>query len=259
MAVAEMDAQRRKEEPFAVEIPVWDWFYEVDEGADESDDEGASSGDASVDGFDSDASGEGFVEAEVKSGMTTCERTMPEDSGATSRDNDTNTYEGPCQIEAQGAPVTSREGESESSGRVPDLDVSEIPRIDVTMAWHCKIDSLVPHFEGEEDDRYETMDLPVVEGSPAQIKSPVAEIFNFALETKYERIAESPPNITNLPTGYAEFPEGLDPRCDASLVSLFVDRRFEPFPAIGSLGTYEMGQVNVSGMWWTYLARCRSS
>ena len=61
MAVAETEGQNYPEKVLADEIPVRDWFYEVAEGDNESEDKGASSGGVSVDGFDSDASEEVFV------------------------------------------------------------------------------------------------------------------------------------------------------------------------------------------------------
>jgi hypothetical protein len=138
-AVAEMDVQSRRERVLADEVPVRDWFYEVAEVDDESEDEGTSSGDVSVDGFDSDA----------------FEGTNPEDLGVTSQigpvcnddfyegaDMLSNTQLGPCQDETQVAPVLHPEGEfrgggttSESSGRLPDLDIYEIPWINATMEW----------------------------------------------------------------------------------------------------------------------------
>ena len=58
-AVAMMDTKKVIVEE---EIPNEDWFYEVAEGDDKSEDEGASSGGVSVDSFNSDASEEAFVE-----------------------------------------------------------------------------------------------------------------------------------------------------------------------------------------------------
>jgi hypothetical protein len=224
MAVAEMEAEHCEVKALAVEIPARDWFYEVAESDDESEDEGASSGGVSVGGFDSDTS----------------EGTNPEDLGVIGQfwpDCDDDIFEGadrlsstllgPCQDEAPVAPVVYPEGEfggegitcEESSGRLPDLDVFENPWIDATMEWRIHATTLrasdevvtrpskdhkggeddpdmqvhegcymeviellkdaegpgiddvyeecssVPHFEGEEDDRYEKMDLPVAEHS----------------------------------------------------------------------------------------------
>jgi len=42
----------------------------------------------------------------------------------------------------------------------------------------CEEDPLVPRFEGVEDDRCETLDLPVAECPPSQIEFPVVEFFS---------------------------------------------------------------------------------
>jgi len=233
--VAMMDAEEVVIVP--VEIPMRDWFYEVAEGDDKSEDEGASSGDVSVNGFDCDAS-EG-----------TCERDLgiighiwPVYDVYEGIDQLLSTLLGPCQFEVLVAPVVYPEMEYQgggttcvSSGRLPDLNAYEIPWIDTTMEWHthtivlqaseevvihssegpkggevdadvqvhrscdigviemlreldgpreefavCEEYLLVPHFEEEEDNQAETMDLPIDRVVPAPIESPTTEIFDLS-------------------------------------------------------------------------------
>jgi len=117
----------------------WDWFDEVDEGEEESDDEGGNSGGAVVDVFDRNAvPGGPIVNMEM-------EGTIFEDSGITGHiwpvHDDKNEFEGADRL--SGAPTTSFEGEyegeiaSESSGRMPDLDFFENPWIGSPMMEWC--------------------------------------------------------------------------------------------------------------------------
>ena len=140
-AIAMMDAEK-----FVVpeEIPARDWFDEVAEGDDESRDEGASSGDVSVDGFDSDASEGAFVE---NLGITS--QTWPVCNIYKEIDRSSSTLLGPCLFKVPVAPVVYHEGEYRgggttcvSSGRLPDLDVSEIPSFDNMKAWRTHDDAL---------------------------------------------------------------------------------------------------------------------
>jgi hypothetical protein len=68
----------------------WNWFYDVAEGDDKSGDEGASSGNVSVDGFDSDA-----FEGTSIEGITS------HIDGCDGIDRLSNTLLGSCQYEAQ--------------------------------------------------------------------------------------------------------------------------------------------------------------
>lgn len=61
----------------------------------------------------------------------------------------------------------------------------------------CEEDPLVPRFEGVEDDRCETLDLPVAECPPSQIEFPVVEFFDRAPKLMFRRVAEAPPNVLN--------------------------------------------------------------
>jgi hypothetical protein len=77
----------------------------------------------------------------------------------------------------------------------------------------CEEYPLVPRFEGEEDNRAETMDLPIAHGSPASIESPVAENFDPMMCIQVE---ESSPSVTNPFRGCVRFSEGLETHYDAS-------------------------------------------
>ena len=131
-----------------------DWFDEVNEDGDESDDEGSSSTGALANVFGGGAPGDAIVSAEmvsaemVDSGMHACgSTTIFEDSGITShvwpvRNDHANEFsEGADR--SSGAHTASHEGEygggrttSESSGRMPDLDLFENPWIESpTMKW----------------------------------------------------------------------------------------------------------------------------
>jgi hypothetical protein len=117
-----------------------DWFDEVDEGEEESDDKGGNSGGAVVDVFDRNAApGGAIVSMEM-------EGTIFEDSGITGhgwpvRNDDIDIFEEADRL--SGAPITSIEVEyegggttSELSGRMPDLDLLENPWIDcAAMEW----------------------------------------------------------------------------------------------------------------------------
>ena len=121
--------------------PEPDWFDEVDEGEEESDDEGGNSGGAVVDVFDRNvAPGVAIVSTEMGG-------TVFEDSRITGHvwpicdEHHDKILEGADRL--SGAPVASFEGEyggggttSESSGRMPDLDFFENPWIESpTMEW----------------------------------------------------------------------------------------------------------------------------
>jgi hypothetical protein len=134
-AVSEMDAMRVV---VAEEIPTRDWFDEVAGGDVESEDEGASSGDVSVDGFDSDSSEGTFIED-----LGTTSPFWPVCDIFEGADKLLGANLGSCQDEALVTPVVHPEGEfygggttfRESSGRLPDLDVEENPWIDARMKW----------------------------------------------------------------------------------------------------------------------------
>ena len=134
-AVAMMDAEKGV---VADEIPTRDWFDEVAEDDDESGDEGASSGDVSVDGFDSDASEGTFVED-----LGVIGQSWPVCDVFKGADKLLGTELGPCLFEAPVALVVNPEGEfrgggttfCESSGRLPDLGAYKDPWNDVTMEW----------------------------------------------------------------------------------------------------------------------------
>jgi hypothetical protein len=100
----------------------------------------------------------------------------------------------------------------------------------------CVEDPLVPRFEGEEDDRCETMDSPVAECHPSPIEFPNAEVFECALKSMFGRVEEGPPNILNPLVDCVKFVEGLETRHDASTTRI---PRFEPFSVVGN---YEKGQ-----------------
>jgi len=147
-AVAMMNEESHNEDWFHNAVVVQDrashkrdWFDEVDKGEDESDDEGGNSG-AVVDVFDRNAApGAATVGAEM-------EGTIFEDSEFTGHvwpscdDHHDGIFEGADRL--SGAPIASLEGEhrgggttSESSGRMPDLDLLENPWIDcATMEWY---------------------------------------------------------------------------------------------------------------------------
>jgi hypothetical protein len=270
--VAMMDVEKCDVVPIGVKIPVWNCFDEFTEGDDESEDVGASSGDVSVDGFDSDA----------------FEGTNPGDLGITGHfwpvcddfegaDKLLGADLGPCQDLAQVAPVVHPEGEfrgdgitSESSGRLPDLGVDENPWIDATMEWRihaivlrasvevvtcllggpkgkevdtdvqvhgscdvgvielmresegprevgavCGKHPLVPRFEGEEDIRVETMDLPIAHDSSAPIESLTAEIFDL----------DDCASVASASEGLVKFPEGQETFYDASTTQIVVENR----------------------------------
>ena len=261
------------------ESPTRDWFYEVAEGEDKSDDEETGLEGALVNDVDRDALEGAFVKEEVAVSDTgACVGTFLEDSIVTGHiwpacnvfegnDRLSGTLLGPCLLETPVAPVVHPEGEfdgggttfCESGGRLADLGVYENPWIDATVKWHthyilqvsvenvtypldnpreevdvpgvqvhescdvgviessrdveglkmfcdvCEEYPLVLRFEGEEDIRDETMDLPVACVFPAPIESPVAEIF----ETMCGRVEEPPPNVTNPLVGCAKFSECL--------------------------------------------------
>ena len=296
-AVAMMDAEQ---EIVPVEMPVRDCFDEVAESDDESEDEGASSGDDSVDGFDSNAS----------------EGTFVEDLGTTSQfwlvcdvfegaDKVLGADLGSCQNEALVTPVVYPEGEfysggttfRESSGRLPGLDADENPWIDATIEWEthaiilrasvgvmtlpvdnpreggddtdvqvhencevgviemlreldgprkefavCKEYPLVPRFEGEEDIRAETMDLPIACGFPAPIEFLTAEIFDL----------DGCTSVANTPEGRVKFSESSKTCDDASTTHIVVEIRqiasshLEPFLDVE---TYKKGQKVVKGVY----------
>jgi len=118
---------------WAEEIPVWDWFDEVVEGENESEDEGVSSKGALVEGFGMVASGEPLV---VDSDTT--DPDWPDFNNVGSTDELSGTLLGTI------TPVVDLEGEyggvghiyRKSSGLGPDLDVFRNPWIeDVTMEW----------------------------------------------------------------------------------------------------------------------------
>jgi hypothetical protein len=105
----------------AEEIPHEDWFYEFAEGDNDSEDEGASSGDVSVDGFIRDLNIVGHV-------WPVCDDNF-EGAGQLS-----STLLGPCLFEALVAPAVYPEGEYQGggttyvfSGWLPDLDAYGIP------------------------------------------------------------------------------------------------------------------------------------
>jgi hypothetical protein len=123
-----------------------DWFDEVAESEDESDDEGGNSGGALAKDFGRVALGGAIVKAEmVKSGMHACGGIIFEDPGITGHvwpvHDDEDEFEGADRL--SGAPIARFEGEyegggttSESSGRMPDLDLLENPQIDrAVMEW----------------------------------------------------------------------------------------------------------------------------
>jgi hypothetical protein len=130
-----------------VESPIRDWFDEVAEGECELRDEGASSEDVLVNGFDSNASGGAIVMAGMDElGSVAHDTAKPEDSSFTGQvrpvcDVNDEFFE---EDQLLGTPVASLEGEYEgdgityeSSGRLPDLDISEAPWMDsATMIWH---------------------------------------------------------------------------------------------------------------------------
>jgi hypothetical protein len=133
-AVAMMDAEKVI---VAEEIPHEDWFYEIAESDDESEDEGASSGGISVDGFDSDVSEGGFVRD-----LNIVGHVWPVcDNNFEGADRLSSTLLGLCLFEAPVAPAVYPEGEfgggtiCESSDRLPDLDGYENSWIDATMEW----------------------------------------------------------------------------------------------------------------------------
>jgi hypothetical protein len=144
--VAMMDAEKVV---VAKEILREDWFYEVAEGDDKSKDEGASSGDVSVKGFDRDAFERAFVEdLGIVGHIWPVYDEIFEGAGRLS-----STLLGPCLDEAPVAPVVHFEGEfgggttCESSGRLPDLDGYENSWINATMEW--QIHAIVLRGSGE--------------------------------------------------------------------------------------------------------------
>jgi hypothetical protein len=115
----------------------------------------------------------------------------------------------------------------------------DVPEIDHTV---CKINPSVPRFEGEEDIRVETKDLPIDPNSPAPIESPTAEIVDppdFTSKTLYECIEELSPSVVETLEGCASFFEGAEVHQDKLVLSFFVASRFESFRATRA---YEEGQ-----------------
>ena len=122
-------------------------------------------------------------------------------------------------------------------GVTKDLEEPEITAI-------CEKFLLVPHFEGEEDDQCETMDLLVGEHHPTQIEFPVVEIFNCALKLMYGCVAAVAPSVLNPLVDCVKFVEGLETRYDASTTRI---PQFKPF-SVG--GTYEKGQGGLPSKFW---------
>ncbi len=109
----------------------------------------------------------------------------------------------------------------------------------------CEEYPLVPRFEGEEDNRAETMDLPIAQDSLAQNESPAAENFDpsdFALKMVHDCVVELPPSVVDILVGCAKFIERAETHHNEWDVAIFVIYRFEPFWAVGNC---EMGQKAV--------------
>ncbi len=126
MAIADLDRDAE------LVIPARDWFDEVVEGENELKDEGASLKDAVVKGFGKDASREAIVEDSSINGPLWPCCDVVEGTGTP-----------PSTLLGLITPVVDLEGEygdggticGTSSGKGPDLDVFENPRIDATMEW----------------------------------------------------------------------------------------------------------------------------
>jgi len=104
----------------------------------------------------------------------------------------------------------------------------------------CEEYPLVPRFEGEEDDRCETTDLPVADSYPTTpVEFPIVRMVDRTPKLMFERIAEVPPSFVNPLVGFAKFFEGLESRYDTGVVFTFVFGRLEPFSVAGS---YAKGQ-----------------
>jgi hypothetical protein len=113
----------------------------------------------------------------------------------------------------------------------------------------CEEYPLVLRFEGEEDIRAETMDLPVACGSPTPNESPVAENFD----------PSDCAGVANTPGDRAMFSEGPETCDDAGTTHIVVKthqnasathkldvRCFKPSLAVG---TYKKGQKAIEGVY----------
>jgi hypothetical protein len=85
----------------------------------------------------------------------------------------------------------------------------------------CEVLPLVPHFEEEENYRYEMTNLPVAEGPLAPNCLP-----DYALKLLHENVPESPSSVEAVSVGFAKGLSAGNERCVAWVV--FVDRSNVP-------------------------------
>ena len=98
--------------------------------------------------------------------------------------------------------------------------------------------TLVPRFEGEEDNQCETTDLLVAEYHPSQIEFPVVEVHR-TFKSMFNRVMKVPTSVLNPAECSAKFLQGLETCYDVSVTHIL---RFELF-SVG--GTYKKGQRGV--------------
>jgi hypothetical protein len=99
----------------------------------------------------------------------------------------------------------------------------------------CEENPLVP----QEDNRCETMDLPVAECPPSPIEFPIVKFFNRAPKPMFGRVAEAPMSVLDHAVGSMRFLEGLETCYDASTTHIL------RFKSLSAVGTYKEGQGSV--------------